>query len=154
MQSAFRLTKTRYISSALDGLGAARVGGRWNSRGTACVYTSSSLSLATLELLVHLDDYEVLRKLYSYIEIEIPENLIEVVDPSHLSSGWDSLTPQAASQSVGDVWVKEGRSAVLAVPSVVSQGELNYLLNPSHADFKLLKKGSVRFFALDPRIHP
>jgi hypothetical protein len=96
--------------------------------------------LATLELLVHLDDYEVLRKLYSYIEIEIPENLIEVVDPNHLSSGWDSLTPQAASQSVGDVWVKEGRSAVLAVPSIVSQGELNYLLNPSHVDFKLLKK--------------
>ena len=152
MRSAFRLTKTKYATSTIDGRGAARAGGRWNSKGTACVYTSSSLSLATLELLVHIDDYEILRKLYSYLEIEIPENLIEVIDPARLRPGWDSLIPQAASQTVGDFWVKEERSAVLAVPSVVSREELNYLLNPSHGDFRLIKRGAPRLFLLDPRI--
>ncbi len=43
-----------------DGEGAFRFGGRWNSRGTRILYTAGSLSLAALEMLVHLNSEEIL----------------------------------------------------------------------------------------------
>ncbi len=152
MLSAFRLTKTKYVKTAFDGKGAAMVGGRWNSQGTRMVYTSSTLSLATMEVMVNLDDYEVLCGLYSYISIHIPERIVEVIDPSRLPKEWDSLAPGATSQVVGDTWVSDARSAVLAVPSVVTPGELNYLLNPSHADFGLITIDKPKPFVLDERL--
>ena len=49
----WRLCKSKH--AAFDGEGARLAGGRWNRRGTAVVYASESLSLAALELLVHVD---------------------------------------------------------------------------------------------------
>jgi len=51
----WRLVKAGRTHSAWDGEGAFRFGGRWNSRGVRAVYASSSLALALLETLVHLD---------------------------------------------------------------------------------------------------
>ena len=50
----WRICKETFLDSAFQGIGAKKVGGRWNSRGTALVYASEHLSLAALELLVHL----------------------------------------------------------------------------------------------------
>jgi RES domain-containing protein len=55
MREAWRIVKERHAATAFTGEGAAKTGGRWNSRGVAVVYTSSSKSLATLESLVHLN---------------------------------------------------------------------------------------------------
>jgi RES domain-containing protein len=35
---------------------------------------------------------------------------------------------------MGDHWIRRGMGAVLAVPSVVTPGEWNYLLNPVHPE--------------------
>ena len=51
----WRITRKPFLAQALEGLGAKRYGGRWNSKGFAVVYTSESLELAVLEALVHLD---------------------------------------------------------------------------------------------------
>jgi RES domain-containing protein len=48
--------------------------------------------------------------------------------------------------------VKEARSAVLEVPSVIVQFEPNYLINPGHPDFKRIKIGKPVPFAFDPRL--
>ncbi len=37
------------------GIGTQKAGGRWTPRGVKAVYISSSLALAALELLVHLE---------------------------------------------------------------------------------------------------
>jgi len=50
----FRLVDEDYLESAFSGDGARLYGGRWNAPGVAMVYTAQSLSLAQLELLVHL----------------------------------------------------------------------------------------------------
>jgi hypothetical protein len=50
----YRLAKARHAGSSLDRSGAKTHGGRWNSKGVALVYTSDTVSLAALELLVHL----------------------------------------------------------------------------------------------------
>ena len=63
-------------------------GGMWNHRGTPVVYTSSSLSLAVLELLAHLDDDD-LAKDYVGIPADIPDpveiTLIRTTDLSRES---------------------------------------------------------------------
>jgi len=49
-----RLSRSRY--SPKDATGANLHGGRWNSRGNAVLYASSTLALACLEVLVHIRD--------------------------------------------------------------------------------------------------
>ena len=67
MIRAFRLCKTKHLATAFTGEGARLNGGRWNSPGNSVVYTSASLSLATLEVLVHLEDPEPFTRLFSWV---------------------------------------------------------------------------------------
>ena len=53
------------------GEGARLNGGRWNSEGVAAVYTASSLALAALEYLVHVDIEDVPGDLVA-MAIEVP----------------------------------------------------------------------------------
>ena len=46
----FRIARKEYIQD-LSGRGAELFGGRWNEKGIPALYTSSSLSLAALEIL-------------------------------------------------------------------------------------------------------
>jgi RES domain-containing protein len=41
---------------------------------------------------------------------------------------------------------------VLAVPSVVTPQELNYLLNPAHPGFREIRVGDAQPFRPDPRL--
>lgn len=152
MIRAFRLCKTKHLVSAFSGEGARINGGRWNSPGAAVVYTSSSLSLATLEVLVHLEDPEVLARLFSWVSLEIPDDTVKTLDLASLANGWDSDEVRPASQSVGDQWLRSMRSAALAVPSVVTPGEWNYLLNPFHSHFSSIRIGRFQPFRPDPRL--
>ncbi|MBI5171468.1 MAG: RES domain-containing protein [Candidatus Melainabacteria bacterium] len=56
----------------MDGEGARLFGGRWNSPGLPAIYTSSHLSLAALELLVHLN-FDNLPADLVWLKIEVPE---------------------------------------------------------------------------------
>ncbi len=152
MISAFRICKTRHLATALSGEGARLNGGRWNSPGLPAVYTSSSLSLATLEVLVHLEDPELLANLFSWFPLEIPDDLAEWLDPGTLPPEWLNDEPGPASRTAGDGWLKSRRSAALAVPSVVTPGEWNILLNPAHPDFPKLLPGPAKPFRPDPRL--
>ena len=127
-------------------------GGRWNSPGFSVVYTSSSLSLATLEILVHLEEAEILANYFSFFEVGIPEALVDVLDVSSLPSGWRAETTFPHSSALGDAWLRSLKSPVLAVPSVVTPGEKNFLLNPSHSDFAKLVIGKEQRFEPDPRL--
>lgn len=152
MTPAFRLCKTKFLASAFSGEGARLNGGRWNSPGLAVVYTSSSLSLATLEVLVHLEDPEAFARLFSWVSVEIPDDLVERVDPARLPASWLADETNASSQSVGDAWLRSMRTAAFAVPSVVTPGEWNYLLNPAHPRFPEIQIGEARPFQPDPRL--
>ena len=152
MIRAFRIVKTARAGSAFDGEGARLYGGRWNSAGVAVVYVASSLSLATLEVMVHLEELAVLTRLYSFIMVEFSTRFLESAQPMELARGWNEPAPQPASMRVGDEWVRARRSAVLAVPSVVTPGEWNYLLNPRHPDFSQIRIHPPQPFRIDPRL--
>jgi RES domain-containing protein len=150
MPSAWRLTKTKYLSAAWDGEGAARAGGRWNSPGVAVVYTSGSLSLALVEVLVHLPA-DILPA-YAAVPVEFDDALVTVVPPARLPKTWKDSPPPAATQAIGDAWVESGASAALRVPSVVVPGEWNFILNPAHRDFGRIRIGAPAPFPFDPRL--
>ena len=112
--------------TAFDGQGAKLYGGRWNPVGISVVYMSSSLALATLELLVHLG-VKASPKAHVAIAVDIPEGLArEQVDKSNLPSDWRKDPPPSMLAAVGQEWVSRGDSAVLQVPSAVIDEDWNY----------------------------
>ncbi len=150
MPEAWRIVKEKHAATAFSGEGAARTGGRWNSRGVAVVYTSSAKSLAALESLVHLNP-PVLFK-YVVIRVKFDDALVEIVTPKSLPPDWRVEPPPQSSKAIGDAWVRAARSAVLALPSVIISGEFNYLFNPAHPDFKRIYIGKPQRFTFDPRL--
>ena len=62
--------------------------------------------------------------------------------------------PSSSNRSAGNrrPWVKERRSAVLALPSTVSPADTNFLLNPLHPDFKRIRIASPIDFEFDSRL--
>ena len=152
MVRASRIVKTRYSADAFTGEGARLYGGRWNSPGTAIVYTAGSTSLATLELLVHLNTSVLPR--FSICPVDFDDSLVELLDPAALPRDWRQSPPPNSLRVVGDDWISRGSSVVLRVPSAVIEREYNYLINPAHVDFEKLVIGKLEVFTLDPRLIP
>lgn len=150
-RTAWRIVHRRHARRAWSGGGAARYGGRWNGRGTRVVYTASSRPLAILELLVHLDEAAALAG-WVLIPATFDERLLTRLDPKALPARWWTSPPPAACQGLGDDWVREAPSALLAVPSAVVRNEENYLLNPAHAAFGRIEIGAAEPFTLDRRL--
>lgn len=148
----YRLCKAKYADSAFDGDGARRYGGRWNPVGTAVVYCSGSLSLATLEALTAFGRTEAPSD-YVSIEVEIPRDVtIETVELERLPKNWREYPSPETLAEIGQEWAESGQSAVLAVPSAVTPSEWNYLLSPAHRDGKKLKFSDPEPFAFDLRL--
>lgn len=143
----WRLARRKF--SRLDGDGARRFGGRWNSKGTPAVYASEHLSLAVLEFLVHVDPDELPDDLLAY-EIDVPDDI--VVD--HLATippDWDSIESPESCRDAGSDWLLSCTSLALAVPSVVIPRERNYMLNPRHPDIDRVRVISSKPFRFDER---
>jgi RES domain-containing protein len=150
MPAAWRLTKTKYLSTAWDGSGAKRAGGRWNSVGVPVVYTSGALSLALVEVLVHLPSGVL--PAYSAIQVEFDDALVTPVPDHQLPPGWRDNPAPPETRTIGDRWFAAGSSAVLRVRSVVVPPEFNYILNPAHPDFRRIAIGPVVPFPFDARL--
>jgi RES domain-containing protein len=139
------------MAAAFDGQGAAENPGRWNLPGIAVVYTAESRSLALLEVLVHAEDTRLLSAVrWVTIPVDIDEQLIEIA--KHLPENWRELPAPPSTRDFGSQWVIQARSPVLRVPSIVVDGEFNYILNPRHADFRQSKIGAPVSFSFDPRL--
>ena len=151
MIHAWRITKAKHAATAFTGGGAKNYGGRWNSPGTAVVYTAESMSLAILEMLVHLQAQDLMRH-YVIFSVSFDQTLMTSVNPAMLPAAWRRSPSPATVQQVGDTWVAGARSAVLRLPSVIVPSEWNYLLNPAHRDFASCTIGPKQQIKLDPRL--
>ena len=150
MMQAWRIVKEKHAATAFKGEGARLYGGRWNSAGVSLIYTSGTKALAALESLVHLNPPVIFK--YLAIPIEFDRALVEKIAPASLSADWTDKPPPPSTKDIGDTWVKEARSAVLEIPSVIVSGEANYLLHPAHPDFKKIVIGKPELFSFDPRL--
>lgn len=149
--TGWRLVKRRHAEAAFDGEGARMFGGRWNSAGVRVVYASSSLALAALEVLAGIEKTALLA-FYSVVSVRFAAHQVESLSPSSLPDHWRRHPPTAATQTIGDRWVAEGRSLVLQVPSALIESESNFLLNPAHPDYAALERSGPAPFEFDPRL--
>lgn len=148
----WRLCRAFRAKDSLSGAGGVHVSGRWHLRGTRIVYTSATLSLAALEVLVHANDSFGPPDLVA-VEVEVPASLeIERVPLSGLPAQWDADPAPAAIQELGSRWAASRRSAVLEVPSAVIPRESNYLLNPIHPHFSRVRIVGRVPFSFDSRL--
>ncbi|MBX6364605.1 MAG: RES family NAD+ phosphorylase [Gemmatimonadetes bacterium] len=145
----YRIASAPY--ARLDGEGARLYGGRWNSRGVAVVYASTTLSLAALEYLVHTDIDNVPGDLVA-LTIDVPDEApVEEVALEELPDGWRTGVDHPACIARGDDWIRRGSALLLRVPSAVIPIEFNGLLNPVHPAAAALTVVSEPF-AFDPRL--
>lgn len=132
-------------------VGAALVGGRWNSPGVGVIYGSRSYAGAMLECLAHAGIGRVPRT-HVAVEIAISEAVaVERHDESSLPAGWDHADLRVA-RAFGDAWIRELRTAVLVVPSVVARREGNVLINSQHRDFSEIVAGRPEPVVWDARL--
>jgi RES domain-containing protein len=151
VRSLWRICRAPRASTAFDGEGARLSPGRWNRTGTPIAYCASSLSLATLEIFVHLDPADIPEE-YVSIRAEIPVRLVEVLDPATLPSDWRATPSSDATREIGAKWTTELRSVALVVPSAITPSEQNVLLNPRHPEIRHLVVHPPERFAFDPRM--
>lgn len=145
---------TAYAATDLSGTGARLTGGRWNSPGRPVVYTSTGMSLAVLETVVHLKSSSFPFARY-LVRLEVPHALWKarrVDEVEQLPDGWDALPSGSVSRHHGDAWLAAGHPLLLEVPSVVLPEESNVLINPLHRDAHKIRATLVRPFAYDSRL--
>lgn len=123
-------------------------GGRWSPPGIPCVYASLSPAGALLEYLAHLEGEPPDGLLLAVAEAPAGATLSETNEPST----WRELPYRPEVQQVGAEWLASGRSLALRVPSAISDGECNVLLNPAHAGYAAVQLRELRPMRIDPRL--
>ncbi|NAS32217.1 RES domain-containing protein [Flavobacteriaceae bacterium R38] len=147
----YRIDRAKRKNDLLSGIGAEKVGGRWNKVGTRAVYTSQNLSLAYLEVVMHLDISEDLPDDRILIHIDIPDD-IEIIEEKKLPKGWNSFPYNSATQNVFTKFCNDKKGVVLRVPSAIVKSEYNYIINPLHPDAHKIKVVKTEKFLFDHRL--
>ena len=145
----FRIT-TSPFKDDISGEGAKQFGSRWNTKGVAVLYTAEHISLAILEMLVHLQFKEVPAD-YWLLQLNVPDTITATeIDAAKLKQHWQD--DPSYTQFIGNEFFHSMKSALLKVPSAVVQEEYNLLANPLHPDFKKIKIIKSKAFRFDNRL--
>jgi RES domain-containing protein len=117
---------------AFSGKGELSASARWHTAGHPVVYAAQSLSLAALEILVRLKQTNDIQPFNAY-SAEVPDTLI--LKPDSYPARWKSRL--AVSRAFGDAWLETKTAPALLVPTIITPGEWNVLINPLHPQFSL-----------------
>jgi RES domain-containing protein len=148
---AYRLSREKF-SSTLSGKGAAIKGARWNSIGVELIYCAANRSLAMAEVAVHFT-LATLPSDYVMITIFIPDDIsLEKLNESDLPVDWNIFPHPVSTQVIGDTFVAANKYCILQIPSAVTQGDYNLLINPNHRDFSRIQISLISKFPFDKRI--
>jgi RES domain-containing protein len=145
----YRICNTLYKDD-ISGYGASVRGARWNAPGTSMLYTSEHISLCALEMLVNIILTEV-KINFHLLQISVPENAsLSLVTAQKLKPNWRD--DEGYTNFIGNEFCKNKDSLLLKVPSAVISEEYNYLINPTHPDFKKIKILNSKPFIFDQRL--
>lgn len=135
----------------LQGVGGLRAGARWHNWGRPIVYLAESPPGALIEILVHQEIASpvALPDRYRLLTVAVEAGLLPPDGPP-LPPDWPERTE--VTRAVGDVWLANGRSALLRVPSAIMPDVYNVLLNPLHPDAGKLRIADVQDVPLAPRL--
>ncbi len=148
---AYKLSRAKF-ATPLSGKGAALKGARWNSIGVEIIYLAANRSLAMAEVAVHFT-LATIPSDYVMVTIFIPDNIsLKKIYESALPEDWNSFPHPNSTQAIGDKFVSANKYCVLQIPSAVTQGDYNLLINPNHIDFSMIKIIATSKFPFDRRI--
>ena len=135
-----------------SGEGSRLFGQRWNPPGLPAIYAGTSFATCLVEILVHANRITP-PSAARYVEASVPNDVSrEIFDPAE-HPGWDDPHDVRVAQRFGADWLRERRSAILLVPSVVTAGrDTNAVVNPEHPDAGRIAVGPETPVDLDPRL--
>ena len=147
----YRLSREKYKDD-LTGTGAKLHGGRWNSIGTAILYTSENRALSALEVAVHLP-LGIVPPDYFLTTIFVPDSVpLTILEEALRPPDWHLLANVLFTKKAGDAFVSDAQFLALKVPSASVNGDFNWLLNPAHPMFSAVKILENEPFPFDSRL--
>jgi len=145
----YRLANKAYINDT-TGIGAQRFPGRWNPKGTPCLYTSVHLSLSLLEKFVHARATEDMQDLH-LLTVDIKsEPLLYRTDLTKLKTDW--IRDISYTQWLGHQILEDPSILGFVVPSAIVPTERNVILNPLSVHFGQLSIPPAQPYAIDDRL--
>lgn len=136
----------------LSGLGAAKLGGRWNEVNVPALYAGLSVEIAALEKFVHLSGLAPLDLVLVRLELPEDHRLYVEAHASELPSNWRLTPPPSATRTFGTDFLRRGEKLGLILPSAVIPEAENLLLNPRHPEMRSVRARIIRSFAFDHRM--
>lgn len=130
----YRVANKKYKGESLSGIGAEKVGGRWNEIGTRAVYCSENISLALLEYYVHSDNINNLPKDILIAKIEFPDDFT-INELTTLPERWNQYPYSSKTTQIFSKLAKNNGFFGLKVPSTIVPLEHNIIVNPLYQDF-------------------
>lgn len=130
----YRVAHAKYKDTTLTGIGAEKVGGRWNEIGTRAVYCSENIALALLEYYVHSENIANLPQHILVAKIEIPDDFI-IQELEELPEQWNQYPYATKTTSLFTTLAKDRNFFGLRVPSTLVPLEHNIILNPLYKNF-------------------
>jgi RES domain-containing protein len=129
-----------------------RASGRWHTRGRRVIYCAENPAAALLEVLVHFEiEIRDLPARYRLLKITVPDDArVQRVSPDDLHRDW--LENAQVTRATGDVWLAQGATALLTVPSAIVPETFNVLLNPAHPDAARIVIVQATDHVIDPRL--
>lgn len=147
----YRIANLKYQDSILSGIGAEKVGGRWNEVGTRAVYTSENAALALLEYYVHSKNSAYLPKQIAIAKIYIPDEFV-INEIQALPKDWNQYPYNNQSTKLFSELVKYNNFFAIKVPSAILSIENNIILNPLYEHFHQVKVMEFIHLDLDSRL--
>ncbi|MDT0649079.1 RES family NAD+ phosphorylase [Autumnicola edwardsiae] len=147
----YRIANVKYKDATLSGLGAEKVGGRWNEVGTRAVYCSENISLALLEYYVHSANIAYLPREISVAKIQFPNDLV-VEELQELPEEWNNYPYSAQTTEIFTNLAKDRNFFALRVPSTIVGIESNIILNPLYKDFGKVEVTEFLNLPVDERL--
>ncbi|MEM7593077.1 MAG: RES domain-containing protein [Cyanobacteria bacterium P01_A01_bin.83] len=144
---AFRIGSENNAYSIFSGIGSTFYPGRWNKKSPV-IYSASSYSLALLEKLVHTNTGDIPTN-QQWIDITIPVGTTYETVTTYGNLDWKR---ERVTKTEGEKWLKQKRSCIMFVPSVISPVEFNILINEAHPQFSNITTGINQPVVWDKRL--
>jgi RES domain-containing protein len=147
----FRIANAKYKDLTLSGIGAEKVGGRWNEVGTRAVYCSENMSLALLEYYVHSAKISNLPKEILLAKIQFPDEFI-IQELDILPERWNQYPYSSKTPKIFTDLAKNQEFFALKVPSTIIELESNIILNPLYKEFSKVEVLEFITLPIDQRL--
>lgn len=86
------------------------------------------------------------------VQIAVPDDSIAIYEIPQLPGNWRDAPAPVHTQDFGTCLLQARENLLIKIPSTIVPQEFNYLVNPLHASFSMLKIIAVEDFVFDPRI--